>query len=257
MANSRIRLLRGAPRGAEVILGEQGAVRAQAPSDLAQAEAFLAAGGVPPTPGALEEANERVLEIVEDAIRESAAIRQRAYQDGYSAGERDGQSAARAETAQALGMVSAVATEARQLRNAILRNSEAEIVDLAIDIARAVLGDAIALDPRAVNDTVTRALSRATNLNIVRIRVNPADVSQVVAFLGESGATASASWDVTPDGAITVAGCVIDVEGGEIDARLDVQFEMVARALRDLVPPHVAVDEPRMPDVDLEATHAA
>ncbi|MCC6237044.1 MAG: hypothetical protein IT299_05660 [Dehalococcoidia bacterium] len=257
MADSRIRLIRGAPLGPEVTLGEQGVVRPQT-SPEAELQAFAGAPGMPlPGPGSLEEANERVLEIVEDAIRESASIRQHAYQDGFTSGERDGQASARSEVANALGLISAVANEARQLRNAILRNSEAEIVDLAIDIARVVLGDAIALDPRAVNDTVSRALARATNMNIVRIRVNPADVSQVVAFLGESGATASASWDVTPDGAISVAGCVIDVDGGEIDARLDVQFEMVARALRDLVPPPSSVGELSSSGGPAEGLHAA
>lgn len=257
MADSRIRLLRGAPLGHEVVLGEQGDVRPQRVPE-SSGHTLPSMPGAPfPGPGTLDEANERVLEIVEEAIRESASIRQRAYQDGYTAGEHDGQSAARSEVAGALGMIAAVANEGRQLRNAILRNSEAEIVDLAIDIARVVLGDAIALDPRAVNDTVTRALARATNMNIVRIRVNPADVSQVVAFLGESGATASASWDVTPDGTISVAGCVIDVDGGEIDARLDVQFEMVARALRDLVPPAPSFEEIGAAGSDMEDLHAA
>ena len=257
MADSRIRLIRGAPVGQEVTLGEQGLVRPPVAPD-ADALTYAGGPGIPLAgPGSLEEANERVLEIVEDAIRESTSIRQRAYQDGYGAGERDGQNAARSEVANALGLVAAVANAARQLRNAIIRNSEAEIVDLAIDVARVVLGDAIALDPRAVNDTVSRALARATNMNIVRIRVNPADVSQVVAFLGESGATASASWDVTPDGAISVAGCVIDVEGGEIDARLDVQFEMVARALRDLVPPPSSVEDLGTTNTGMEELHAA
>ncbi len=229
MPDSRIRLLRGTPRGSEVTLGETAPGTAEPASGGTHA-------GAPVPPGALEEANERVLEIVEEAIRESAAIRQRAYQEGYSAGAQEGQGAARADLAGALGLVSAVANEARQLRNALLRNSEAEIVELSIDVARAVIGDALALDPRAVRATVERALGRASTMNIVRIRVHPDDVSQVVAFLAESGASASASWDVTPDGAIGVAGCVIDVEGGEIDARLDVQFDIVAGALRSLVP---------------------
>jgi flagellar assembly protein FliH len=203
----------------------------------------------------LEEANERVLEIVEDAIRESAAIRQRAYQDGYASGERDGRNTARSELLGALGLVSGVANDARRVREAILRDHEREIVDLAIEVARAVLGEAIALDPRSVVATVDRALERAATMNVVRIRVNPADVTHVVAHLAESATTASASWDVTPDGAISVAGCIIDVEGGTIDARLDVQFETVVRALRDLVPPPES-DEPRA-DPDFEVQRAA
>lgn len=227
MASGRIRLLRGTPRGDEVTLGD--AMRGR---DV-PAAGVDGAGAVPPI-AALEEANERVLEIVEEAIRESATIRQRAYRDGYEAGHGEGQHAARADLAAALGMVAGVANEARQLRNAVLRNSEFEMVELAIDVARAVVGDALAVDRAAVIATVGRALERATTMNIVRIRVHPEDVSQVAAYLAQSGANTGASWEVAPDGTIGVAGCVIDVVGGQIDARLDVQFDLVANALREL-----------------------
>ncbi len=228
MANERIRLLRGTPRGSEVLLGddEHGVTTANstAPGALQPAVASVA----------LDDANERVLEIVEDAIRESAAIRQRAYREGYEAGQRDGEGAARAEVANALGMVAGVASDARLLRNALLRNSESEIVDLAIDVARAILGDALAVDKRAVLATVERAIERAAHMNILRMRVHPSDVEAVTAHLAETGSAAPATWQVSADGTIGVAGCVIDVEGGEIDARLDVQFEIVADALREL-----------------------
>lgn len=233
MANERIRLLRGTPRGSEVVLGEgeRGAVAASSPAGALESTV---------APAALEDANERVLEIVEDAIRESAAIRQRAYREGYEAGQREGEGAARAEVAQALGMVASVASDARLLRNALLRNSEGELVDLAIDVARAILGDALAVDRRAVLATVERAIERAAHMNILRIRVHPSDVEAVTAHLAETGAAAPATWQVSSDGTIGVAGCVIDVEGGEIDARLDVQFDIVADALRELAASPVA-----------------
>ncbi|MFN8638385.1 MAG: FliH/SctL family protein [Dehalococcoidia bacterium] len=233
MASERIRLLRGTPRGAEVVLGDddRGAI---APGSTP------IAGLDPAAPAALDDANERVLEIVEDAIRESAAIRQRAYREGYEAGQRDGQGAAHAEVANALGLVASIASDARLVRNALLRNSEADIVDLAIDVARAILGDALAIDRRAVVATVERAIERAAHMNILRIRVHPDDVEAVTAHLAETGAAAPATWQVSADGTIGVAGCVVDVEGGEVDARLDVQFDLVADALRELAATNAA-----------------
>lgn len=244
MPDSRIRLLRGTPRGAEVTLGE--ALPPRSADAVAEA-----GGGAQPSGAALEEANERVLEIVEEAIRESTAIRQRAYREGYESGERDGQAVARSDIANALGLVTAVAADARQLRNALLRNSEAEIVELAIEVARAILGDALVVDKRAVLATVERALERAATMNVVRIRVHPDDVAQVTAYLAAAGNTASSSWEVAEDGTIGVAGCVIDVVGGQIDARLDVQFDLVANALRELA------SAPAQPAADEEAARAA
>lgn len=227
MASSRLRLLRGTPRGSEVTLGD-----APPPRDASVLDA--GAPAAPALAGTLEEANERVLEIVEEAIRESASIRQRAYREGYEAGQREGESAARSDLAGALGLVTSVANDARQLRNALLRNSEEELVDLAIEVARAVVGEALAVDRRAVVATVERALERAATMNIVRIRVHPDDVTQVVAHFAEGGAAGSSGWEVTGDATVGIAGCVVDVVGGEIDARLDVQFDLVADALREL-----------------------
>jgi flagellar biosynthesis/type III secretory pathway protein FliH len=41
---------------------------------------------------------------------------------------------------------------------------------------------------------------------------------------------------VLPDGAISVGGCIIETATGEVDARLDVQMDAVARVLRTGAP---------------------
>ena len=105
-------------------------------------------------------------------------------------------------------------------------------MELVIDSVRAVIGEQARLEPSLVMDTVERALKRTGSQNIVRIRVNPEDRELVSAqIVGRAGEVA-ASWEVTTDGAIRVGGCVIDTEAGEVDARLDVQLEEIARAFR-------------------------
>ena len=52
----------------------------------------------------------------------------------------------------------------------------------------------------------------------------------------EAMPAAGEPWEVFEDGSIGVGGCVVDTANGEIDARLDVQLETIARVLRQAVP---------------------
>jgi flagellar assembly protein FliH len=69
----------------------------------------------------------------------------------------------------------------------------------------------------------------------VRIRVHPDDVTAVHADLARRGDAASV-WEVFGDGRVGIGGCIIDTRAGEVDARLDVQLQEVAQALRGAVP---------------------
>ena len=80
---------------------------------------------------------------------------------------------------------------------------------------------------------------------MLRIRVNPEDRELVDARLVERVGEAAASWEVTTDGAITVGGCIVDTECGEVDARLDAQLEEIARVFRSAQSIDVGADEGR------------
>ena len=174
--------------------------------------------------------------ILHQAAEQATVIQHDAYRDGRDQGYADGQATARAELVEALALVQRVAADAKSVRDRVLMHAEREIVELVIGATRTVLGEQVRLDSSLVLDTVERALSRAGSLNVVRIRVNPAD-HEVVAtgLLSRIGDTAAA-WSVTADGAIGVGGCIIDTAAGEIDARLDAQLGEVARALREALP---------------------
>jgi flagellar biosynthesis/type III secretory pathway protein FliH len=189
-----------------------------------------------PTPDAIEEAATVTASILLNAEVEANAIRQRAYMEGRAAGADEGRLAARAEVVEELQALQSVALQVAAVRESILRGAEAEIIELTIEAARAVLGEAIARDPELVVTSVQRALTRATGANVLRIRVNPQDASVVGAYFDSAATPSGAAWEVTPDGAITVGGCIVDIEGGEIDARIDVQLDAIAGALRELVP---------------------
>lgn len=179
------------------------------------------------------DAHGRAAELVRQAAEQAAAIQHDAYIEGRAEGERDGRAAARGELADALALVQVAAADAKGVRDRMLLGLERDIVELVIDATRVVIGEHVQRDPTLVLDTIERALARAGAQNVVRVRVHPGELTVVATTLAERTG-AAVPWEVSPDETITVGGCVIDTVGGEVDARLDVQLEEVARALREI-----------------------
>jgi len=267
---SRLRLIRAAELGSEVSLDLDGRRRdyvpaphpAPPPADGGFVELALDGRRVDPGSGAgayeshaaiemqrltaerlagdaadlVERTRRQADAILQQAAEQATVIQHDAYREGRDQGYRDGQANARAELVEALALVQRVAADAKSIRDRVLMHAEREIIELVIGATRTVLGEQVRLDSSLVLDTVERALSRAGSLNVVRIRVNPADHEVVATGLMSRIGDTAAAWAVTADGAISVGGCIIDTAAGEIDARLDAQLGEVARALREALP---------------------
>ncbi len=227
----RALFLRSARRGVEVTVDDDGHI--QLPDgEPAGAEASTTGDAA----SIVDQARERSDELLRDAAEHAVTTRHEAYLEGRELGRRAGQADARAELAEALALVQQVAAAAMPVRDRLLMSVEREIVELVLDAVHTVLGEQAQVDRQLVLTTVERALKRAGALTVVRIRVNPADLEVVSASVVEQAAGGGSAWEVTADGAIGVGGCVIDTARGQIDARLDVQLDEVARVLRAAVP---------------------
>ena len=237
----RLRLLRSSKQGDEVTLDPEGRLQSRS-------EAALRPEDAPHTNIAadiVDRAQERADEVLRRSAERAAAVEHEAYREGREHGYRDGILAARAEVVEALTLVQQVGREARAIRDRLLMDAEREAVALVIASVEAILGEQTRIDPALVLDTVERALKRAGSQNVLRIRVNPEDRELVDARLVERVGEAAASWEVTTDGAITVGGCIVDTECGEVDARLDAQLEEIARVFRSAQSIDVGADEGR------------
>ena len=183
----------------------------------------------------VQEARRRADELIAEASTEIADVRAEGYRIGRESGYSEGMAAARAELADALMVVQAAALSAQRVRDQLLSTTEHEIVELVIEAVRTVIGTRVETDPTFVLQTVEHAMQRLGNQNVVRLRVNPADLSVVTSHLDTHGGAVQ-PFEVFGDGSIGIGGCVIDTAAGEIDARLDVQLDALMRALRTAVP---------------------
>ena len=228
--SSRLRLFRSSARGAEVTVHQDGRLQPGDDIELDPATRALTEGAA----DIVASAQERAEEVLRDGVERATTAELDATRQGHERGYIEGRAAARAELADALALVQAIALDARALRDGVLRSVEQDMVELVVASVEAILGEQVKLAPELALDSVERALRRAGSQNVMRIRVHPQDRDLVSARLGERAGDAAAGWEVSADGAISVGGCVIDTEAGEIDARLDVQLGEIARHFRAL-----------------------
>lgn len=185
--------------------------------------------------------------IVSEAMSRAEEIRRQAReagrQEGMSEGVKTGLTSG-AEMAQAeVGRLRSIAEDAVRSRLAILEASEGELVTLALEVARTILGQEIHQNPETVRLVVERAMAQAKGAGVMRLHVCPADEPLVRKHWpsGQSDAQGR-TWDVVGDEQVTAGGCLIEMPGGNVDARMETQLSRIREAFVQFAEPQRAED---------------
>lgn len=169
---------------------------------------------------------------------ELARLQQQAQQRGEREGHRQGLARGHAE-GYAAGM--ALAREQAQSLQALLlalpaalRAAEREIADdlltLALDIARQMVGQALVTEPQLMLTLVRELLSTEPALNgTPRLLLHADDAALVQQHLADDLQTAG--WRIRTDPSITRGGCQVHAASGALDATLETRWARVATAL--------------------------
>jgi flagellar assembly protein FliH len=153
---------------------------------------------------------------------------------GYELGERAGLESAMQKLESLLTGGNKLIGELGDLHRQACRDVEADLVQLALAVARKIVGREVSLGPEVVTRIVRQALGRVENAGRITIKLNPADLEllaeikpQLLSSLPEAGRAAFES-----DAGIARGGCLIETDGGEVDARIERQFQVVEEAFR-------------------------
>jgi Flagellar biosynthesis/type III secretory pathway protein len=184
------------------------------------------------------------LKAIQDAerIREQARREgyQRGYDDGYHDGAREAQQRADAELQHTIETLRAHLQQVIQgvhaQHEAYLKHAEAQMLDLALEVARKVVREELKLQPAHVLAIVRDALRRVHSFGRLRIRVNPLDVdlmrqnrpSLLQVVEGIEGI------EIVEDRRVDQGGCIIETEQGVYNARIRTQLGEIERALREV-----------------------
>ena len=152
------------------------------------------------------------------------------YEKGYALGQTQGHAAG-------LAAVQAQAAQLQALTQALpaaLRMAETSVADdllaLALDIARQVLGQALTAEPQAILAVVHELLQAEPALSgTPQLHLHPDDAALVKEHLADD--LKAAGWRLRADAHITRGGCRVLATSGEKDATLETRWERVAATL--------------------------
>lgn len=180
----------------------------------------------------IAEAQEKARAVLSEAEATVTEMLASARSEGYENGYEAGLAAATEEMRQQLQTIVSIANNVTVDKRKLIRESEAQIVDLVIDVARKVLGREISLDPSVVVKLVDRALERVTGQVVLRIRVNPSEYDLVRQHWAqrEGQDDETMPLEIVADKRVKPGGCIVDTQGGTVDAQIDVQLTEIKRA---------------------------
>jgi flagellar assembly protein FliH len=189
---------------------------AATPSGMAAAAPPVA--GTPPNDDALmAEHRERL-----------AGLEREAFTKGYAQGERAGLEAGGKRAEAMLRRVAQTIEELGGLRQTLIQETEREMVQLALTLARRVVHREVTLDPELAAALAHVALERLGMNTPATIRLNPEDYTIVAQDPTRWGGQ---TVTVVPDPAISRGGCLVESAFGSVDATIERQFDELSRAL--------------------------
>lgn len=110
----------------------------------------------------------------------------------------------------------------------LVRVARGRVVDLALAMARSIVGEAVSLDPALLDRIYERALAEIGELTPVLIRVHPDDraASRIDELARRRGI------EIVEDRAVGRAGCRVEACGVSIDATVEAAVDALARSLK-------------------------
>ena len=140
---------------------------------------------------------------------------------GYAAGYEQGRKQAEQEARQLQTLVQSMRTALAALDQTVAD----QLLALALDIARQMLGQALAVRPALVLPVVEEAIRCLSQTDeAIHVRVHPEDAALLRAYLE---ASPGREWIVVEDTSLQRGGCRIDTRSTEVDATLPGRWRRV------------------------------
>jgi flagellar assembly protein FliH len=184
------------------------------------------------------EATRQAEETVRESQGKSASIEEEARKAGFEAGRAAGWNEGRAEAERIIERLHLVLSRAIEKRSGILRDSEAQIVHLILQIARKVVKVISESQKNIVVNNAVQALQKLRSKADVIIRVNLEDVNLMTEHTKDIIALVEKVQNITilEDTTVDRGGCIIETDFGEIDARIAAQLREIEDRILELAP---------------------
>jgi len=178
-----------------------------------------------PTEGAETDAAAAVRELQSRLDRERAAA--------FEAGRQAAQNAARQESQAHYERLSRSIEELASCRLRYRQETEREVVQLSLEIARRILRRELTVDPEAILGLLRAGLESVSLREVLEVRIHPAHIDTVRNALQKMGAPATIS--ILGDAHLEPGAVSIETRRGGFDASAEAQLEEIQRGFADLM----------------------
>jgi flagellar assembly protein FliH len=185
-------------------------------------------GGIEP-PAYQEQTYEAPVENVAMRDAHLAALEREAFAKGFSQGELAGAEAAGQRGEMMLHRLMQTLEELTQVRAQMIQQTERQMVQLAMAIARRVVQREVTLDPDLLIAMARVAMERLGETAQVKVRLHPDDYE--AAGAARVSQLAGSNVMILADAHLSRGGCRIESDMGILDAGVNAQLQEIARAL--------------------------
>ena len=184
------------------------------------------------------EAKQEAEEMTAKVEMDVAEIRKKAEEEGCEKGRESGYAEGAAEVERLVEQLHSIIDKTIEKRNEIIDESETQVVNLVIMIARKVVKVISENQKNVVINNVIQALRKLKSRGEVLIKVNLADVDLTSEHIKDFMRMVEniRSVTVVEDSTVDKGGCIIETDFGEIDARISSQLHEIEEKILDLVP---------------------
>lgn len=192
-----------------------------------------------------DEANRIIGEAARKAEEVEGEIKQKiekveleAHDAGYKEGREAGYEEGKAEVARLVENLNRIITAAIEKRNEIVSESETQVINLVLLIAKKVIKVISENQKNVVINNVVQALRKLKSRGEVVIRVNLSDLDLTSEHVNDFLQMVENVKSVTvlEDSSVDRGGCIIETDFGEIDARISSQLHEIEERILELMP---------------------
>ena len=161
--------------------------------------------------------------------KRSRLAEQESYEKGLSDGVRKGRELQRNETLQTLQAMASIVKETSTLKKSILENAEQQIVQLSLAIAEKVIHLEVTTNREVIRGVLKEAIKNIGDRENMKIRVHPQDFHFMLEIKSDflQGFDGIKNIVFEEDESIQRGGAIIETLCGEVDARLDQQYNEI------------------------------
>jgi len=158
---------------------------------------------------------------------------QNAFQKGRQAGEESSRNLLESKVEADVIKLRILMKEAKTAIPKLRRQTEEDIIRLAVAVARRVLHRELTIDPTALAGLIRAAFDKLDSRQILQIRTDPGSLKAVEQVVSKMDPASGIR--VVPDAALHSGSLILEFPKGELDASVETQLSEIERGFIDIV----------------------